>query len=271
MKSGKCWSPGCSIFAAAILTHALMVLVAFPATVWGAWEEDWNKTLAEAKREGQVNVYLSYDVLLPHFQKEYPEIKAVAVVGRGNDLTQRLISERRAEKYLADVISTGPRNSDFYHAKIYDPLRPALILPEVLDQSKWWMGKHIYADPNQELALIYLGVIQGGSVSYNTQAGQRHMSSNLCGTSSIRDGRGRSRRETFALRVREAAPCAFSIITPNSGRLSSGGSSQKWMSRCFAIFVRARTGSRTENLPSASAVWRLLISNKRVYRWAISA
>ena len=82
MKSGKCWSLGCNIFAAAILAHALMVLAAFPATVWGASEEDWNKTLAEAKREGQVNVYLSYDVLLPHFQKEYPEIKAVAVVGR---------------------------------------------------------------------------------------------------------------------------------------------------------------------------------------------
>ena len=170
MKSGKRWSLGYNIFSAAILAHALMLLLLFPAmVVWGAWEEDWNKTLAEAKREGQVNVYLSYDVLLPHFQKEYPEIKAVAVVGRGNDLTQRLISERRAEKYLADVISTGPRNSDFYHAKIYDPLRPALILPEVLDQSKWWMGKHLYADPNQELALIYLGVIQGGSVSYNTK------------------------------------------------------------------------------------------------------
>ena len=130
MKSGKRWSLGYNIFSAAILAHALMLLLLFPAmVVWGAWEEDWNKTLAEAKREGQVNVYLSYDVLLPHFQKEYPEIKAVAVVGRGNDLTQRLISERRAEKYLADVISTGPRNSDFYHAKIYDPLRPALILP----------------------------------------------------------------------------------------------------------------------------------------------
>ena len=28
MKSGKCWSLGCNIFAAAILAHALMVLVA---------------------------------------------------------------------------------------------------------------------------------------------------------------------------------------------------------------------------------------------------
>ena len=69
MKSGKCWSLGCNIFSAAILARALMVLVLFPVMVWGAGEEDWNKTLAEAKREGQVNVYLSYDVLLPIFRK----------------------------------------------------------------------------------------------------------------------------------------------------------------------------------------------------------
>jgi iron(III) transport system substrate-binding protein len=169
MRIGKRWSVGCKIFVAAILTHALMVLGMPRATVWSAWEEDWNKTLAEARREGQVNVYLSYDALLPHFQKEHPEIKVVGVIGRGNDLTQRLISERRAEKYIADVISTGPRPAEFYQAKIYDPLRPALILPEVVDQSKWWTGRHIYADPSQELAFIYIGVIQAGSVSYNTK------------------------------------------------------------------------------------------------------
>ena len=169
MTIGKRWKVGCKILLAAISTQALMAVGMPRATVWGAWEEDWNKTLAEAKKEGQVNVYLSYDALLPHFQKEYPEIKVVGVVGRGNDLTQKLISERRAEKYIADVISTGPRPAEFYLAKIYDPLRPALILPEVVDQSKWWMGKHIYADANQELALIYIGVIQAGSVSFNTK------------------------------------------------------------------------------------------------------
>jgi iron(III) transport system substrate-binding protein len=166
MNSGKYRRFGYCILAVAILIHGFM---AIPATVWGAWEEDWKKTLAEAKKEGQVNVYLSYDALLPHFQKEYPEIKVVGIVGRGNDLTQKLISERRAEKYIADVISTGPRPAEFYNAKIYDSLRPALILPEVVDQSRWWTGKHIYADPSQELALIYIGVLQAGSVSYNTQ------------------------------------------------------------------------------------------------------
>src|SRR4030095_570316 len=49
-----------------------------------AWQAEWEKTLAAAKKEGQVAVYISgYEEILPDFQKEYPEIKVNAVTGRG--------------------------------------------------------------------------------------------------------------------------------------------------------------------------------------------
>src|SRR5262245_65476234 len=73
-----------------------------------AWQEEWEKVLAAAKKEGQVTVYISgYEAVLPEFEKEYPEIKLISVSGRGSQLAQRLITERRGEKYLADVLNSG--------------------------------------------------------------------------------------------------------------------------------------------------------------------
>ena len=82
--------------------------VAHAAEVKPAWQLEWEKTLAAAKKEGQVAVYISgYEEVLPDFQKEHPEIKVIAVTGRGSQIGQRLIAERRGEKFLADVVSSG--------------------------------------------------------------------------------------------------------------------------------------------------------------------
>ena len=81
---------------------------AHAAEVKPAWQEEWEKVLAAAKKEGQVTVYISgYEEVLPEFEKEYPEIKLISVSGRGSQLAQRLITERRGEKYLADVFNSG--------------------------------------------------------------------------------------------------------------------------------------------------------------------
>ena len=84
------------------------------------WQQEWEKTLEAAKKEGQVTIYISgYEAVLPDFEREYPEIKVTAVTGRGNQIGQKLLAERRAEKYLADVVSAGanPNYQQFYPAK----------------------------------------------------------------------------------------------------------------------------------------------------------
>jgi ABC-type Fe3+ transport system substrate-binding protein len=40
-------------------------------------------------------------------------------------------------------------------------------LPEVLDQSKWWQGKHHYVDAEEKYIFIFEGSVQGGGISYN--------------------------------------------------------------------------------------------------------
>src|SRR5258705_110936 len=137
-----------------------------------AWQLEWEKTLEAAKKEGQVVVYISgYEAILQDFEKEFPEIKVVAVTGRGNQLGPRLLAERRAEKYLADVSSTGanPNYQQFHAAKALDPIKPALILPEVTDQTKWYLKKHQYSDPDGQYVFNYVGSATYGAVNYNTK------------------------------------------------------------------------------------------------------
>ena len=136
-----------------------------------SWQQEWEKTLEAAKKEGQVVVYISgYDAILPDFEKEFPEIKVVAVTGRGNQLGPRLLAERRAEKFLADVSSTGanPNYQQFHLAKALDPIKPALILPEVTDPSKWYLKKHQYSDPEgpARLQLRRLGDLRFDSLQH---------------------------------------------------------------------------------------------------------
>jgi ABC-type Fe3+ transport system substrate-binding protein len=136
------------------------------------WKADWEKTLEAAKKEGQLVIYGSadYEMLYAEFHKKYPEIKVTGVFGRGADVAKRLMSERRAEKYLGDLYLNGMTTgyNVFYKAKALDPIPPLLVLPEVTDTSKWWQGKHHYLDPEKQ----YLLNINGETrivVGYNTK------------------------------------------------------------------------------------------------------
>jgi len=126
------------------------------------WQTEWEKTVEAAKKEGQVAVYIKagYDGVFPAFQKKYPDIKIVSVAGQAADITNRLIAERRAEKYLADVFSFGVRSATgLMQAKALDPVRPLLFLPEVIDESKWHEG-HVYSDAEKSYVFRYLSVAE---------------------------------------------------------------------------------------------------------------
>src|SRR5262249_859528 len=91
----------------------LLVWLAFagPSAAQSNWQKDWEQTLAAAKKEGQINVYIyRYEGLLQDFKREYPGINVVSVTGRGTELTNRIMTERRAGKFLADVYRGGTHN-----------------------------------------------------------------------------------------------------------------------------------------------------------------
>ena len=138
------------------------------------WQQEWERSVQAAEKEGQVTVYVhsTYAPVLASgaFEKAFPDIKLSVVSGVENDLERRFSAERRAGKYLADAFMVGVlRSNDFKQTKYLDPIKPVLLLPEVVDESKWWRGKHFYSDPEQQYLFRYVASAQLGQISYNTQ------------------------------------------------------------------------------------------------------
>ena len=161
-----------------VISIGLLVLIVRPnvaAQVNTSRQQEWEQTVRAAEKEGQVTVSIGgYGAIIDSgvFQKAFPKIKITSITGAGTDLTARIAAERRAGKYLVDVYNGGG-NSLFqilYLGKMLDPIKPALLLPEVADRTKWWEGKQKYADKEGQYILVYEGnVAAGAGAGYNTQ------------------------------------------------------------------------------------------------------
>ena len=162
----------------AFLTGILLLksVVGLAAEAKPAWQIEWEKTVEAAEKEGQLTPYI-FDAgpvtleTVQAFEKAYPKIKVNQLRGRGNDLGPRIVAERRAGKYLADLF-TGGKGTSFgtlYVGKVLDPIKPLLIRPEVLGETKWWQGRHKYVDPEGKYIFAFVG--NGGAVEiyHNTQ------------------------------------------------------------------------------------------------------
>jgi len=122
------------------------------------------------KKEGQLVLYASegYEEVFRDFSKKYPEIKVTLGIIYGAESTSRFMAERRAGKYLIDLyINDNTTAFQLHKAKTLDPLKPFLVLPEVVGQSKWWQGKHHYVDPVGKYIFSFNGQARV-EVSYNT-------------------------------------------------------------------------------------------------------
>lgn len=126
-------------------------------------EAEWAKTVAAAKKEGKVSVFLyqreNIEAAVKAFEKSFPDIQVVTASTPAAETGPRLMAERRAGKFLWDVCICGPTTpfAVLYPAKALDLIKQALILPEVVDGSKWWDGKHYYMDPEGSHIFVFLG------------------------------------------------------------------------------------------------------------------
>jgi iron(III) transport system substrate-binding protein len=156
----------------ALLAVAIIaVLVREALAAQADWKKDWEQTLAAAKKEGQVNIYIyRYERLLQDFKREFPGINVISVTGRGSEMSNRIMAERRGGKFIADVYSGGTNSlfNTLYKGKALDPLKPLLVLPEVTDTSKWYGNEHRYADPEGKYIFAFIGSASSSQLSYNT-------------------------------------------------------------------------------------------------------
>lgn len=168
--SGKVMTAGVISFLVGAL---LMARPVYGGEAKSRWQNEWERTVAAAKRESQVVIYTqgSKQYLFDRFQEAFPGVKIISTFGAtGAQLASRIMAERRAGKYLADIYYVGAEThiTVLHPAKVLEPLSSALILPEVRDESRWFQGKHQYADPEGRYSLIFEGTVSGG-IAHNTK------------------------------------------------------------------------------------------------------
>jgi iron(III) transport system substrate-binding protein len=123
------------------------------------WEAEWKRTLESAKKEGTVVVAGSPDPvmrneIIPKFTARFG-IPVQYIAGGANQIAARLGTERNAKLYSTDIFMAGMNTAAniLYPNKMLDPLKPALILPEVVESSRWRKGKLWFQDPEERYVL----------------------------------------------------------------------------------------------------------------------
>jgi ABC-type glycerol-3-phosphate transport system substrate-binding protein len=119
----------------ALVVLALFLLGrTFPAFAAEDWKREWEKTIDAAKREGEVVIYgphnPMYRALWDTFERNYSGIKINFVPGKGSEHTHKVLAERRAGKYIADLVMGGSSSYRAFPPGTLEPLRAHLILPE---------------------------------------------------------------------------------------------------------------------------------------------
>ncbi|HET8562395.1 MAG TPA: extracellular solute-binding protein [Candidatus Binatia bacterium] len=148
----------------------ILIVTAVPICGRADWRDDWNEALNAAKKEGKVAVITDVtaairDALMIPFQEKYG-ITVDLFGALGREVPPRIAAERKAGRYLWDVFVHGTTTGleSMIPMGAFDPLDPALILPDVKDP-KFWRGGMEFLDPNK--MLLTMTPFQRGTIFYN--------------------------------------------------------------------------------------------------------
>lgn len=127
-----------------------------------------------AKQEGEVVIFMGragsrqLRDAVAEFEKKYG-VKATAVVGSGNENSEKVLAERDTGLFTGDIWMGGltTMNTRLMPKGVLDPIGASFLLPEITDKSLWWGGKHLYGDPQQSHIFLF-AASPNAYLSYNT-------------------------------------------------------------------------------------------------------
>ena len=131
-----------------------------------AQQKEWNDSMAGAKKEGRVVVATSPDPVMREIAAKFKArfgITLEHLAGSSSQLAARLQSERQAAINSVDVFLGGIQTvaNVLYPQKMLDPLKPSLMLPEVVESKKWKKGRPWFVDPEERYVLRVYSTITG--------------------------------------------------------------------------------------------------------------
>jgi iron(III) transport system substrate-binding protein len=134
---------------------------------------EWAAIVAAAKREGKVVVLGppgadARDGLTRGFSQGYPDILVEYQAATGSQAAPKLLTERQAGQYLADVYIGGITTPllDLMPVGALDPVPPYLVGPATWNPSVWRDGKLEYVDNAGQYVLVFSTYVQS-PLAYN--------------------------------------------------------------------------------------------------------
>jgi len=137
------------------------------------WKLKWEKVLKDAKGEGKVVVFgppgeLIRVAITQGFKKASPEITIEYGGAYSREQAAKLKAEREGGVYSADVFLAGTSTFHLYLKPMgaADPIKPALILPEVTDTKYWRNNTLEFSDKEGMYNLVFVNELKNPLV-YN--------------------------------------------------------------------------------------------------------
>jgi iron(III) transport system substrate-binding protein len=124
--------------------------------------QSWEDLVSAAQREGKIVVagpaHPEVRQALPSAFKARFGVNLEYIGAPASAAVAKLHAERLAGIYSLDVTLAGIQTvaTIFYREASLDPIKPLLMLPEVLDGSKWKRGSLWFMDPEQQYVLRLL-------------------------------------------------------------------------------------------------------------------
>src|SRR5512132_1280961 len=135
---------------------------------------EWQSLVAVANKEGKVVIGAppgsDFRNEVQATLKKRFDLDSEFVQAPGPNLMSNIVAEKQAGAVSVDAFLVGPcTGNSLLKADLFEPLAPAMILPEVKDPAKWF-GGHLWADNETGKNLLYSFVAQvTPSLYYNTQ------------------------------------------------------------------------------------------------------
>ena len=129
------------------------------------WKPEWEMTQRAAQKEGRLVVYGPPGVdqqrlYTEIFQQTFPKIKVNYTPGRMSEIMSRIMAEQRAGMRQADLVLGGTDSllGTLKEKGFLQPIRPVLVLPEILDTAAWFKGKLWFADKEDKFIPMWRAV-----------------------------------------------------------------------------------------------------------------
>lgn len=116
------------------------------------WIKEWEQVTKTAKAEGKVVIFTTWrpearQEIAAAFKSRHG-IEIEFILGRGNDIAEKIIRERKAGIYYADLFIGGATTmmTVLRPAGIFSAIEPHFILPEVKNPQIWMNGRYPVLD-----------------------------------------------------------------------------------------------------------------------------